>query len=70
MLEKVAKEFHFTIIENGGFSSGNLLVFPKTEEWAEKNQKIQSLALNLSSKKTLSTPEQSKRATLVKENLL
>lgn len=70
MLEKVAKEFHFTIIENGGFSSGNLLVFPKTEEWAEKNQKIQSLALNLSSKKTLSTPEQSKRVTLVKENLL
>lgn len=69
MLEKAVKEYHFRVIENGGFTSGNLILFPDSEEWEEKNQAVKSLAIDLASKNSSSNSEIGKRASLVKKFL-
>lgn len=69
MLEKVTREFHFGVVENGGFMAGNLIFFPNTDAWEEKNRSIQNLTYDILAGKFNSSNDILARAKLLKERL-
>lgn len=69
MLEKVCKEYKFTVIENGGFAGGNLIAFPNTPEYFEKKQKLLQTIQEIQMSKNVD-PKSKERAKLLEKGIL
>ncbi len=69
MLEKICREFKFTVLENGGFAGGNLILYPRTEPYQDKNREIGYLIQEILAGGGNPSEEMKNRAHLLKKVL-